>query len=197
MRNSLIKFYVRFFSLIIQNYMKYIKNVTFKSNILVIKGFPMIKNKGLFTIEDNVKINSKYSVNPIGGNLFSTFIIDKNAVLLIKRGTRISNSTIYCKKEIIIGENVFIGGDTKIYDTDFHSLKLEERIKPFDSDIKSKSINIENGVFIGASCIILKGVTIGENSIIGAGSVVTKNIPKNEIWAGNPAKFIRKIDNVK
>lgn len=52
---------------------------------------------------------------------------------------------------------------------------------------------IEDNVFIGARCIILKGVTIGENSIVGAGSVVTKSIPANEIWAGNPAKFIRKI----
>ncbi|WP_103192495.1 acyltransferase [Formosa algae] len=47
---------------------------------------------------------------------------------------------------------------------------------------------------MGASSIILKGVTIGENSIIGAGSVVTKSVPCNEIWGGNPAKFIRKID---
>ena len=50
-------------------------------------------------------------------------------------------------------------------------------------------------MFIGANSIILKGVTIGERSIIGAGSVVTKNIPDDEIWAGNPAKFIRKINN--
>lgn len=53
---------------------------------------------------------------------------------------------------------------------------------------------IKDGVFIGAHCIILKGVTIGEKSIIGAGSVVTKSIPDGEIWAGNPAKFIRRIE---
>lgn len=53
---------------------------------------------------------------------------------------------------------------------------------------------IKDGAFIGAHCIILKGVTIGENSIVGAGSVVTKSIPDGEIWAGNPVKFIRRVD---
>lgn len=53
---------------------------------------------------------------------------------------------------------------------------------------------INDNVFIGARCIILKGVTIGSKSIIGAGSVVTKNIPEGEIWAGNPAKFIKKYN---
>ena len=53
--------------------------------------------------------------------------------------------------------------------------------------------NIENNVFIGANSMILKGVKIGDRSIIGAGSVVTKNVPSDQIWAGNPAKFIREI----
>ena len=52
---------------------------------------------------------------------------------------------------------------------------------------------IRRGVSIGAGAVILGGVTIGENALIGAGSVVTKNIPANELWLGNPAKFIRKI----
>ena len=53
---------------------------------------------------------------------------------------------------------------------------------------------IKDGAFIGAHCIILKGVSIGEKSVVGAGSVVTKSIPDGEIWAGNPAKFIRRIE---
>ena len=54
-------------------------------------------------------------------------------------------------------------------------------------------IAIGDNAFIGAHSTILKGVTIGANSIIGAASLVTTNIPDNEIWGGNPAKFIRKI----
>ena len=56
--------------------------------------------------------------------------------------------------------------------------------------------NIEDNVFIGANCIILKGVKIGDRSIIGTDSVVTKNVPSDQIWAGNPAKFIREINQV-
>lgn len=55
-----------------------------------------------------------------------------------------------------------------------------------------RAVTIREGAFIGAHCVILKGVTIGKNAVVGAGSVVTKSIPDNEIWAGNPAKFIRK-----
>ena len=63
-----------------------------------------------------------------------------------------------------------------------------------DQKCKVKSpVIIEDNVFIGARSIILKGVTIGRNSIVGAGSVVTKSIPSNQIWGGNPAKFIRNI----
>ena len=56
---------------------------------------------------------------------------------------------------------------------------------------RKTSIIIEDNVFVGANTIICNNVTIGKNSIVGAGSVVTKDIPSNEIWAGNPAKFIK------
>ena len=87
-----------------------------------------------------------------------------------------------------------MGGGNSIYTTDFHS--LDPTIRASNEDMKHRKcapVVIEDNVFVGAKCIILKGVTIGENSIVGAGSVVTKSVPPNQIWAGNPAKFIRKI----
>ena len=87
-------------------------------------------------------------------------------------------------------------GGVKLYDTDFHSIYYEERIQKPDPGIKSKPILIKEGAFIGAHSIILKGVTVGKHSVIGAGSVVTKDIPDNEVWAGNPAHFIKKLEKM-
>ena len=55
-------------------------------------------------------------------------------------------------------------------------------------------VHIKRNAYLGMNTLVIKPVTIGENAVVGAGSVVTKNIPDNEIWAGNPAKFIRRID---
>lgn len=158
-----------------------------------INGIIYISNKGKVKIGNNVRINSGIKYNPIGGSSICSLHVSKGAEVIINDNSAISNTAICCRNRIEIQENVYIGGDCRIYDTDFHSLKLENRISINDNDIKSSAITIKKGAFIGASCIILKGVIIGENSIIGAGSVVTKSIPDNQIWAGNPAKFIRHI----
>ena len=109
-----------------------------------------------------------------------------------------SGTTVVCTKEIEIGNYVKIGGNVCIYDTDFHSMDFFSRISAFknqepDEEAKKATVLIKNGAWIGGHCIILKGITIGSRSIIGAGSVVSTNIPDNEIWAGNPIKFIKKI----
>lgn len=68
---------------------------------------------------------------------------------------------------------------------------LSHFIKTKNPDIRGK-VHIKRNAFLGCNTIICKPVIIGENSVIGAGSIVTKDIPDNEVWAGNPAKFIRK-----
>ena len=75
---------------------------------------------------------------------------------------------------------------------DFHSLNPKIRLNG-DTDIRTKPVHIGKSVFVGGHSIILKGVSIGDGSVIGAGSVVIKSIPAGEIWAGNPARFIRKV----
>jgi len=163
------------------------------------KGIPklIIHHNGRFSIGNNFKINNTVLSNPIGRSFQCLFRVDKGASLQIGDNVGMSGVTIVCHKEIIIADNVKIGGNTCIYDTDFHSLNGRDRSNR-DKDIvntKKEKIFIEKNVFIGAHVTILKGVHIGENSIIGACSVVSKRIPENEIWAGNPAKFIRKIND--
>lgn len=164
------------------------------SEVPTINGIIFMRNNGgKFKIGQGVKINSRGSANPIGGDTKTKIVISKNAKLTIGNNVGISNSSIICQVEISIGNNVLIGGSTKIWDTDFHPLDPIERLINPNVGFKRKKIIIGDNVFIGGFSIILKGITIGDNSVIGAGSVVTKSIPKNEIWAGNPAKFIRKI----
>ncbi len=151
----------------------------------------LLQGKGKINLGKNVLLSSGRKSNPLGGETKISIIVAKGAKLVIGNNCGISNSVIFCTNSIIIEDNVLIGNGCKIYDTDFHPIHPIDRIqnkKPI-----SKPIFIKKGAFIGAHSIILKGVTIGENAVIGAGSVVTKNIPDNEIWAGNPAKFIRKI----
>ena len=158
-----------------------------------IRGRLFISGSGSIKIGSGVTINSGLFYNPIGGDTRCIFVVYKDAILQIGDYTGMSNVAISCKKQVKIGSYVKIGGSVKIYDSDFHALDPELR-KSVQTDIpKIKSVELKDGCFIGAHSIILKGVCIGKNSIIAAGSVVTKSVPDGEIWGGNPIRFIRKI----
>ena len=92
-------------------------------------------------------------------------------------------------ESIHIGDDCMIGSGSILSDCDWHH--TYNRIRPFRC---SAPLILENNVWIGARSIILKGIRIGENSIIGAGSVVTKDVPANTIFAGNPAVFVKDIN---
>ena len=137
------------------------------------------------------RIHSGYVANTFGGERKSIITVFKNAHLIIGTNSGISNSTIICTERIIIGSNVLIGGGCCIYDTDFHEINYNLR---HGNNAKSKAIEFKEGAFIGGYCHVLKGVTIGTGSVIAAGSIVTKDIPDYEVWGGNPARFIKKIE---
>lgn len=93
---------------------------------------------------------------------------------------------------VTIGDNVMIGPRVQIY-TAAHSLNADERIM---GDEVAKPVTIKDKVWIGGGAIVLPGITIGEGSIVGAGSVVTKNVQPYDRVAGNPAKSIIKCESV-
>lgn len=149
---------------------------------------------GSFSIGKNFTMNNGNRYNKIGRQQKCFFIVGKKGKLIIGNNVGISSTALICDKKIQIGDYVKIGGNVVIYDTDFHALDPDlRRHTELECNTNKQEVIISNNVFIGAHSTILKGVHIGENSIIGAGSVVTKSIPDNEIWAGNPVKFIRKI----
>lgn len=90
---------------------------------------------------------------------------------------------------VSIGARTLVGYGTKILSSNHNVPKLPDRI--FDSGHTKAPVNIANDVWIGANCIILPGVTIGEGTIVAAGSVVTKDIPANVFVGGVPAKIIK------
>lgn len=96
---------------------------------------------------------------------------------------------IRCAKKITIGKSAMIASDVSITDSDWHG--IYDRT---DYVASPKEVVIEENVWIGERSLILKGSKIGKNSIIGAGSVVTGEIPPNSVYAGNPAKFIKQLD---
>ena len=112
--------------------------------------------------------------------------IAQNANLEIGEHCGFSGTVIGCAKHIKIGNNVRCGANTMITDSDWHS---EDSRTGMDAEVI-----IGDNVWLGYGVKVLKGVHIGRNSFIGAGSIVTKDIPANVIAAGNPCKVIKKID---
>ena len=97
---------------------------------------------------------------------------------------------IACRTGVSIGARSIIGSDVAIWDTDVHVASAAERRKGGDTEARTRPVVIGSDVWVGARVIILKGVNIGDGALIGAGSVVTKDVPAGAFAAGNPARII-------
>ncbi len=128
------------------------------------------------SIDDNTKIG--------------TFVeIQKNA--FIGKNCKISSHTFICEG-VHIEDNVFIGHNVTFINDKYPRSTNEDGIMQNENDWKVIETFVKKGASIGSSSTIMCGVTIGENAIVGAGSVVTKNVPPNSIVAGVPAKIFKK-----
>lgn len=148
---------------------------------------------GKIKIGDNFYFSSGYGVNPISSNLQGAIYLENGASLKIGNNVGMSSTRMWVHDSVTIGNNVKIGACVLITDTDAHPLDYLAR-RSSNEGTKSAPIVIEDDVWVGAHSIILKGVTIGARSIIGAGSVVTKSIPADCVAAGNPCKVIKSIN---
>jgi acetyltransferase-like isoleucine patch superfamily enzyme len=159
-------------------------------------GMPIIQKHRYSTMrfESGFSLRSSVRSNPLGANhpvILCTW--QAGATLEIGADFGMTGGSIVTASRIMIGNRVTVGANTTIVDNDFHPLEVMNR-RAMPQNAKMAPVEIEDDVFIGMNCLILKGVSIGHGSIIGAGSVVAKNIPCNVVVAGNPARVIRKIN---
>ena len=172
----------------------FIKGVDCQTSLNNIKGVVLVAGKGRITIGEGTRINSGPRHNPIGGDTRAVLVC-RGGRIHVGKNCGLSNCAIVSDTEVTIDNGVMVGGGVKIYDTDFHNVEASrrslERVGVYHG--RSTRVLIKSNAFIGAHSLILKGVVVGENSVVGAGSVVTASIPDNEVWAGNPARKIRKL----
>ena len=159
-------------------------------------GIPVIsmKTPGSILIGSNVMLISIPWMTALGvARPVILRTLTPEASIHIGNNTGMSGVCICAAKSIRIGKDCLLGADVIITDTDFHGVSPELRNDPDEHYRTSKPVIIEDNVFIGARSIILKGVTIGTNSVIGAGSIVSGNIPANIIAGGNPCRILKQL----
>ena len=181
----------------------FLNNIKYGKNFRVFNHLYLKIHVGaLVQIGNNCTIMSGAGLDPLSRNIKTCIYVGKKATLKLGNDVGISSSTLWVKESVSIGNSVAIGADCIIMDTDAHNLdwkiRCSEETNEYGESVDmvtaaSAPIVIEDNVLVGARCIILKGVTIGARSIIGSGSIVTKDIPSDCIAAGNPCKVIKSI----
>jgi acetyltransferase-like isoleucine patch superfamily enzyme len=160
-----------------------------------IHGLPIIQKhrRSRMTFGADLQLRSFVRSNPLGPNhpvILTTWAED--SCLEVGTNFAMTGGTLCASNRIKIGDNVTVGANSVIVDTDFHPIDPGLRKKDPQAG-RTAAVIIEDDVFIGMNCLILKGVTIGRGSLVGAGSVVSKDVPAGVIVAGNPAQPVRSL----
>jgi acetyltransferase-like isoleucine patch superfamily enzyme len=160
-----------------------------------IVGYPIVRGLGAVRVGAGSDFPSKSWSTAMGvlqPCVFNAFL--ETSRIEIGRKCGMSGVVICAKESVTLGNNVQLGSGVVICDTDFHSMDYQLRGKQGDFEgANSAPVRIGDDCFIGARAIILKGVSIGARSIVGAGAVVVKDVPADVVVAGNPARVIRTL----
>lgn len=124
-------------------------------------------------------------------NVILTFSPD--ATIAIGSNVRLNGVGLMAKQAITVGDNCILGS-TLLVDTDFHSLRRDRATNP-QAPVLSAPITVSDNVWLAGQTVVLKGVAIGANSVVGFRAVVTRDVPTDVVVAGNPARVVRHLDD--
>lgn len=147
-----------------------------------VTGNMCVKNWGTIYIGDNVQVDSEFM--PVEFVTHADGNIHIGHHVYINRGTAIA-----ALDWVEIGAHTLIGRDVSIMDNSFHHIDPDRRLET----PKSARVTIGKNVWLGNRCMVMPGVTIGAHSVIGAGSIVTRDVPPRSVAVGIPAKVIKRI----
>ena len=161
---------------------------------VILKGKPQIDIRPGSRLElgDNVTFRSTdvgYHVS-----LYSSvklFADREGALIRIGANSRINGSCIHAQESVCIGKNCLIAANCHIFDGNGHALSFPDVENRIHTTGDTKAVVIEDNVWIGIGCVVLPGVTIGNGSVIGANSVVARDIPPMTVASGNPAVVVK------
>lgn len=183
-------------------YLSYIyrKGLSLSLGVKVLGALPYFKipKNGQVSIGKNVVLNSDFKRTNTALTFRCKFVTGYDGRIEIGEKTMLNGVCVVSYEKITIGTHCQIASSTIISDTDFHPADPVQRLKQVDgehfsfSDVGKKEVVIGNNVWIGWNCTILKGVSIGDNCIVAAGSVVLKgDYPRNTLIGGNPARVVK------
>lgn len=184
------------------NLTNFILKLVTKAFSLKFKSFEVGENSQIFSWR--VKGNHTGAVVIGSDSIVKTqiYIEKSNAVVKIGNRSFVGKGLISVADQVVIGDDVMISWGVTIADHNSHSINFSERSEDILSwklrkkdwqNVKVSRVTVCDKSWIGFNSILLKGITVGEGAIVGAGSVVTKDVPPWTIVAGNPAKIIREI----
>lgn len=169
--------------------------ITFRGRCVFV-GCPIVDmaENSVIEIGDNCVLTSMAFATALGVNhpvILRT--LHPGAMIRLESGVGMSGTTICAAKEVTIGSDTMIGANVTIADSDFHPLEPANRKNSLEAFQNAQAVRIGRNVFIGTGAILLKGAQVGDNSVIGAGSVVSSSIPENVVAVGIPCRVLKSL----